>query len=80
MSDLRIWEIEAGGLLQIQGKSGIQHETPFQNTKILIIIRIIKSMFTKTAKKTNVNLWILFPIHMGYILKKKKEKEWNVAE
>lgn len=33
MYDLRIWEIEAGGLLQIQGQSGIQHETPFQNTK-----------------------------------------------
>lgn len=33
MYDLRIWEIEAGGLLQIQGQSRIQHETPFQNTK-----------------------------------------------
>lgn len=54
MSDLRIWKIEAGGLPQIQGKSGIQHKTPLQNTKIIIIIifRIIKSMFTKTAKKT----------------------------
>lgn len=71
MYDLRIWEIEAGGLLQIQGQSGIHSmrlhfKTPNNNNNNNIQ-KNKKFVYQDSLKNKVCQFWILFPICMGSI-------------
>lgn len=71
MCNLRIWETEAGGMLQIQGQARQQHEILFQNTK-KVIENNKKYGYRDSLRNEIYQFWMLFSICMGYIKKKKR--------